>query len=326
MDNTDLIQRFYFAGQPFRGAVVKLQNSFVEALNGHNYPALLNALLGESLAASLLMGIHLKHNARISIQARGDGVVSLLMAEAMMQQASNTKEPVHTLRAVAKTTVDAELLAAGIEATHPSYLDLLGKSQLAITIEPEDGQRYQGIVAADQDSLMLCLQSYFTHSEQLPTFFQLATTATTAAGILLQRMPSDEDDHFATSAREDHEALTEGASSALSTSDLLWEELIALASTLSDQELVELPIEQMLHRLFHEHSLELSPPDPISFKCSCSQQRTIDVLMKISRQEIDQILQQDGEIVMDCEFCSARYRFGAVDIAQWELNDKTIRH
>ncbi|MEZ7984542.1 MAG: Hsp33 family molecular chaperone HslO [Pseudomonadales bacterium] len=310
MSDTDLIQRFYFSGQPFRGAIVKLQNSFVEALNGHNYPATINALLGESLTASALMGIHLKHNARLSLQARGDGPVKLLMAEAVIQQAEDTEEPnaQHTVRAVARLSEEIPLT---IESEKKGFQNLLGRGQLAITIEPEEGERYQGIVGADQATLSLCLEAYFNQSEQLPTLFQLATSETGAAGILLQRMPHD-DNH-----QMDENNLS---------SNNIWDELIALTSTLTDKELLETPVEKLLFNLFHEHSVKLSPPDAIHFECSCSYQRTGTALMQINPLEIASILEADKEIVMDCEFCSARYRFNKSDIDSLSQQSKQTRH
>ena len=313
MSNTDLIQRFYFSGQPFRGAIVKLQNSFVDALNGHNYPAAINALLGESLTASALMGIHLKHNARLSLQARGDGPVRLLMAEAVIQQAVETGDTEetkaqHTVRAVARLS---EGIHPSEESLQEGFQGLIGRGQLAITIEPEEGERYQGIVGADQATLSLCLEAYFNQSEQLPTLFQIATSETAAAGILLQRMPHDDNPQM------------DGNN--LSSNDI-WDELMALTSTLTQKELLEVPVEKLLFNLFHEHSVKLSPPDAINFECSCSYQRTGAALMKINPLEIASILEADKEIVMDCEFCSSRYRFNKGDIDTLNQQSLQTRH
>ncbi len=317
MPNTDLIQRFYFAGQPFRGAIVKLQNSFIEALNGHNYPPAINALLGESITASVLMGIHLKHNARLSLQARGDGAVKLLMAEAIINQAANelAAPTAHKIRAVARLSEETPLVC---DSDTQGFQQLLGPGQLAITIEPEEGERYQGIVAADQDTLTLCLQAYFNQSEQLPTLFQLATSDTGAAGILLQRMPHEDQ-----RASNDNNFIGDNATE---NSNDVWDELMALASTLTDKELLEEPVEKLLFNLFHEHQVKLSPPDTVDFECSCSYQRTGAALMQINPLEIDSILQADKEIVMDCEFCSARYRFSKNDIEQLGIDLTQTRH
>lgn len=287
--HSDVIQRFYFSGQPVRGAIVKLQNSYIESLNGHDYPPIVNALLGECLASTLLMGVHLKHQARLSLQARGDGVIHLLMGEAQLKINPGELNQ-HSIRAVArlKDQDDASATASSL-----SLGELIGQGHLAITIEPEEGERYQGIVEAKASSLSACLEDYFQQSEQLPTTMQLITSATTAAGLLIQRMPAEEDK----------------MSSSLAKADNLWEELNALAATISHDELLALDNETLLYRLFHEHAVTLSPAEKVCFDCSCSEHRTGQALLKIGVKEVSALLKHDNEVVMDCEFCSARYRF-----------------
>ena len=284
----DVIQRFYFSGQPVRGAIVKLQNSYIESLNGHDYPPIVNALLGECLASTLLMGIHLKHQARLSLQARGNGIIHLLMGEAQLKVNPGELNQ-HSIRAVARLKDPYDASAEALLTLD----ELIGQGHLAITIEPEKGERYQGIVEAKAASLSACLENYFQQSEQLPTTMQLITSPTMAAGFLIQRMPAEEDKNSASVAQADN----------------LWEELNTLAATVSHNELLALDSETLLYRLFHEHAVTLSPAEKVCFDCSCSEQRTAQALLKIGVKEVSALLKLDNEVVMDCEFCSARYRF-----------------
>ena len=286
--HSDVIQRFYFSGQPVRGAIVKLQNSYIESLNGHDYPPIINALLGECLASTLLMGVHLKHQARLSLQARGNGVIHLLMSEAQLKINPGELNQ-HSIRAVARLKDSYD---ASAEASLTLY-ELIGQGHLAITIEPEEGERYQGIVEAKAGSLSACLENYFQQSEQLPTTMQLITSPTIATGFLIQRMPVEEDK----------------MSISLAQADNLWREINALAATVSHNELLALDSETLLYRLFHEHAVTLSPAEKVCFDCSCSEQRTGQALLKIGVKEVSALLELDNEVVMDCEFCSARYRF-----------------
>ena len=287
--HSDVIQPFYFSGQPVRGAIVKLQNSYIESLNGHDYPPIVNALLGECLASTLLMGVHLKHQARLSLQARGNGIIHLLMGEAQLKINPSGELNQHSIRAVARLK---EPYDASAEASL-TLDELIGQGHLAITIEPEEGDRYQGIVEAKAASLSACLENYFQQSEQLPTTMQLITSPTMAAGLLIQRMPAAEDKNSASVAQADN----------------LWEELNTLAATVSQNELLALDSETLLYRLFHEHAVTLSPAEKVCFDCSCSEQRTAQALLKIGVKEVSALLKLDNEVVMDCEFCSARYRF-----------------
>ena len=286
--HSDVIQRFYFSGQPVRGAIVKLQNSYIESLNGHDYPPIVNALLGECLASTLLMGVHLKHQARLSLQARGNGIIHLLMGEAQLKVNPGELNQ-HSIRAVARLKDPYD---ASAEASL-TLDELIGQGHLAITIEPEEGERYQGIVEAKAASLSACLENYFQQSEQLPTTMQLITSPTMAAGLLIQKMPAEEDKNSVSIAQADN----------------LWEELNTLAATVSHNELLALDSETLLYRLFHEHAVTLSPAEKVYFDCSCSEQRTGQALLKIGVKEVSALLKLDNEVVMDCEFCSARYRF-----------------
>lgn len=282
--NTDFIQRFYFKGQPFRGAIVNLQNSFIESLNNHNYPISINSLLGQGLAATLLMGIHLKQDTKISLQARGNELLKLLISEAnIFLNYDNTST--HTIRAVARLNEKSE--HSGFD-NKKSLRELMLNGQLAITIEPKNKKRYQGIVSIEFDSLADCLMSYFNQSEQLETYIHLTNTETRVAGFLIQQMPNEE------TFENNHD---------------VWETLQILARTISNEELIDLQSKELLHRLFHEFDLQLNSADKVKFSCGCSQKRTVDTLKQIDPKEILSILDEDKEIIMDCDFCSSRYRF-----------------
>jgi len=309
----DCVQPFYFEHIAARGALVSLQNSFVEALNGHQYPASINALLGECLLATSLMSTHLKFSARLSIHARslsrpGDtpAPVSMLTAETHMQRhAADNTSPQQTLSIRGLARLQDSAIAASTSDQAVSLAALLGRAQLAVTIEPDRGERYQGIVNAQASSLTHSLEDYFHQSEQLDTKFYLFTSETQCAGIIMQEMPNhggkSERSPIGFDAEEDK---------------LLWEELVTLASSIRAEELFTLSPADCLHRLFHQHQYALAAPIPVSFKCSCSRERTTAALQSIHYDELKQLLEEQGEITMDCEFCSTRYRYNHSDIAR----------
>lgn len=313
MNKSDFIQRFYFKGHPVRGAIVKLSNSFVEALNGRAYPLEVQTLLGECTAATVLMGVNLKQVSSISLQASGQGPLSLLMSETTLHVENDADDKLsYRIRSMARNS--------SLEHAKPSsgwsLTSLLGKAHLAITIEPKRDalskrklERYQGIVPLERSSLQHCLKDYFLQSEQLPTLFQLAATEDGAAGLLLQRMPDEQNQEF---DGHDHRAI-----------DDLWQELDVLTSTLSHQELLTLPCETILHRLFNEYDLILTDNNEVNFHCSCSQQRTAQALITVDPLELEDILQEQGEVVMDCEFCSTRFRFTRADINHLQSQGST---
>jgi len=285
---SDTILRFIFDATDIRGEWVQLQQSYSDALANHHYPPAVRGLMGEFLAAVGLLGATLKFDGSVILQARSQGQIPLIMAEATSKQ---------QLRAV---------VHGAEQATSDSFQDLLGAGTLTIIIDPVGGQRYQGIVPLDGDCLAGCLESYFRQSEQLPTRIWLAADGRRAGGLFLQELPS----------RVEPEVRAQQ-----------WQHLSALASTVRTEELLEVPGETLLHRLFHQEQLRLLQSDAVVFRCSCSRSRTENMLVSLGRGELEQILAEQGSIKVNCEFCNQLYQFDAADIAAlFEGGNAALKH
>jgi molecular chaperone Hsp33 len=168
-----------------------------------------------------------------------------------------------------------------------------GDGRLTITIDlGAGGERYQGVVALEGSSLADAIDVYLERSEQLPTRMWLAADGRCAAGMLLQKLPGMEND------------------------DDAWGRVQALGGTLSAAELLTLPAEAIVHRLFHEEDVRLLGAEPVSFHCSCSRERVAGMLHNLGQDEVMDILHSEGAIEVTCEFCNQGYRFDAVDATQ----------
>ena len=278
MSNSDQIQRFLFEGTDLRGVLVGLESSYAEVLSRHSYPVKVASLLGEMLAAIGLLSSTLKFEGRLSLLARGQGSVSMLMAECNHQR---------DLRAIARWQDDI--------ADDADMRTLLGDGQLAITIEPERGNRYQGIVPLEKPHLSQCLEDYFMQSEQLATRIILAADNERAAGMLLQALPSEKSNE----EREED-----------------WNRITHLGTTLSSQELLTLDNDDILHRLYHEEEVRLFEADELRFACDCSRERSLNALKTLQPDELQEMLSTDDEITIDCQFCNNQYRFDRTSIAE----------
>ena len=146
-------QRFLFPDSDIRGELVQVESSVRRILEGHNYPLAVQGLIGEAVAAVALLASTLKFKGRLALQAQGKGPVSLLLAEC-----SHDGE----LRALARHS-------DGQDWSHGDIQTLIGEGTMVITITPDQGRQYQGIVPLSGDTLAECLQGYFQQSEQLPT-------------------------------------------------------------------------------------------------------------------------------------------------------------
>jgi molecular chaperone Hsp33 len=201
--------------------------------------------------------------------------------------------PIRTLVAQATSARTLRGLARW-EGAVPSGADLaacFGKGRLVLTIEREGAEPYQGIVPLTGSGIAQAIGHYFEASEQIPTRLWLAADAGRAAGLLLQRLPED----------------GEGDD---------WGRLCLLAGTVKPAELLGLPAEEVLHRLFHEETVRLFDSEPLAFRCGCSRTRIEDMLRTIGESEVQSIVTEQGNLEVTCEFCNRTYRLDAVDAGQ----------
>lgn len=284
----DITQRFIFDNADVRGELASLDSSYREILAKHAYPQPVQALLGEMLAAAVLLSTTIKFDGLLILQARSSGPLSTLMVECSSEQA---------VRGIARYADDLQ---------GETLSELMPDGVLAITIDPTNGQRYQGIVPLEGGSLAAALDSYFANSEQLPTRFRLRADGRVARGFLLQALPADRQ----RDVQEREET---------------WQRLNILADTLSAEELISLDNQTLLHRLYHEEEVRLFDARPARFECSCSAERSGNALVSLGREDVLQLLQeQGGEITVDCQFCNSRYRYD--EAAVQALFDAAAEH
>lgn len=281
MINSDLLQRFIFEQCDMRGELVTLENSYQQVLEHNQQPEYVQNLLGEFLAAVALLSSTLKFDGIITLQAKGSGPITLLMAECTHHNA---------LRAIVRVAPGATL------GEEPMTLpELIGQGVLTITLEPARGERYQGIVPLDSSTLSECLEHYFYQSEQLKTRIWLAADSVTAGGLLLQALPLQ--------VAESQEQ-----------NDDQWQTATTLAATVKHEELLGVEHSELLYRLFHELSVRLFEPTSLHFSCSCSKSRSGEALKSLGQEDVEQLLVERGEIAIDCQFCNKVYTFDTADV------------
>jgi|SRR5690554_1281669 len=282
MSSTDLLHRFMFADSDIRGQIVTLTDSFTPIVANNTYSPAVTRLLGEFVAAAALLSSTLKFDGAISLQARGEGPLSLIMAECSFHS---------EVRAIVRLREEIPLPEAEAD-----FRDLIGPGVLAITLDPRHGERYQGVVPLEADSLAGCLEHYFQQSEQLTTRLWLTANAEGASGLLLQALPQQ-----VASPEENAEH---------------WQTLEALTDTLTPEELLGVPHETLLYRLYHEQPLRLFSPTSLHFQCRCSQERSANALRSLGRDEVESLLAERGTIDIDCQFCNQHYQFDTAAVRE----------
>ncbi len=277
--SSDQIRAFTFDDAPIRGRVVRLADAWQKIRTRRTYETAAELLLGEMVAIVAMLAQGIKLDGSVILQIRGNGAVKTAMAECVDRT---------TLRGILRLD-DAE------HATERAAVDAAG--QLAITLKPHRGEMYQGIVPLERDSVSRAVEMYFATSEQLPTRLWAAASRHVAVGLMLQRMPDPQRAH----------------PPQLEQIEDSWRRVQMLADTVTKHELLRVPADRLLVRLFHEEAVRLQPPLDLKFGCSCSRERTTNTLRMLGRTEVDDILAQEGRIEVTCEFCGANYRYDPID-------------
>ncbi|WP_105902665.1 Hsp33 family molecular chaperone HslO [Vibrio gangliei] len=273
----NLLHRYLFEDLSVRGELVQLDTAYQQILANKDYPQPIQTILGELLVATSLLTATLKFEGSITLQLQGDGPVSLVVINGDHDQ---------KLRGVAryKGQIDPEA----------SLHDLIGKGHLVITISPNKGERYQGVVGLEGDSLAEILEGYFERSEQLKTRLWIRTGEhqgqAHAAGMMLQIMPDG------TGSADDFDHLEK------------------LTETIKNEELFSLEANEVLYRLYNQEKVQLFTPHPVEFFCGCSRERSAGAIATVAKEELDDILATDGEVALHCDYCGTTYSFDAAQV------------
>ncbi len=282
MADNDLLHRFIIDKTRVRGEMVHLSATWQAVLERYEYPENVKSILGEAFAACALLSATIKYEGSLILQIRGDGPLHLLVVQATSDG---------TLRGLARW--NNEVPAENLQT-------IFGNGQMVMTIEPPEGEPYQGIIALQGEHIKDAIENYFKQSEQLNTRLWLASNDSLCVGFLLQELPASEEEKNAQLFEEHND----------------WEHAEQLAATLSKEELLSLSTETILHRLFHEDDVRLFEAEPMSFRCSCSNERISQMIISLGKQEAQSIIKEQGSIQVDCEFCNAHYSFDSIDVEQ----------
>ena len=278
---SDLRQRFFIEDSPVRGEVVHLQETLQTILAQRNYAPAVQILIGEMLSATALLASTLKIKGRISLQIQASGTFKWAMAEC---------NHLGEVRALADYEEDPRFQVAEDSST---VLKSLTNPVLFINIEPEFGERYQGIVPLDRDTLAGCLMQYYDLSAQIPTHIVLASDLKRSGGLLIQLLPRN--------SEEEQRRVDED----------LWPRLTMLTETLKAEELISLDANEILYRLYNEEQVRLPEVEHLKFGCTCSKERCAIALQQIGAEAVRETLEFQNPIEMNCQFCNSHYTFTA---------------
>jgi molecular chaperone Hsp33 len=264
-----------------RGRLVRLGPVLEEILSAHGYPPAIEALLAEGLVLTALLGAMLKDvGGQLTMQVQTEGgAVSLLVCDYRGGQVRGYIQ--HDPEQLAELPLEPTLFA------------LFGKAYLAITFDQAvSGERYQGIVPLDGNSLSEAVESYFSQSEQIPSLVRVGISGRIAGGLLLQHLAEGEDGRERIHTRLDHPE---------------WEHVKARGISVGTSELTDtqLPLDDLVWRLFHDEvEVRVLGDAPLSKGCRCDLAHISGVIGRFPEEERQSMADSDGIVAVNCEFCA----------------------
>lgn len=299
---------FQVEGVDVKGQIVRLSDTVDEILSRHGYPEPVTLATGELLTIAVMLGTSLKFEGKLSLQIRGEGAISTLVAD-FFTPGSIRAYAQYDEAAIAALVANPD--SRGSDG-YWSTSDLFGSGHMAVVIDQgPDTERYQGFVPLEGARISQLAETYFRQSEQVATSFKVGMAQMMipqvdgevvrrwrSGGIMLQHLPKP----------------GEGKREANDPAEN-WSHVNILLDTTTDHEMLDprLPSEDLLYRLYHEDGIRVFERHDIMAGCQCSEIRVRTVLKGFSPDEFDDML-EDGQVKVTCEFCNAGYAFLPSDI------------
>ena len=272
---------FQLGNNKVRGNIVRLQTVVYDIIKRHGYPANVESIFADTLTITACLGCRMKHDGVFTIQAKGTGDVNTLFSDITSDG---------FLRGYVGLSSDFTSIQSNLNS-------LMGSGHISFTLDQgKYTKRYQGIVSLEEPSMSKSAELYFNNSEQLETkfltfnYYDLEKSNRkklfSAGLIMLQRMPDK--NSFDEEINEE-----------------FWGNSLNFLSTLGKEEFLSTNItsEEILYRLFNE--LEITVYDKIIIRdqCRCSEEKIKLAIKNLSKKELEDIADQNGNVKVVCEFC-----------------------
>lgn len=263
--------------------------------NIHMTTPLATAGLGRVLTAAGLMGVMLKNEKeKLTIQFKGDGPAKQILATAYGDGSVKGY--------IANPDVDLPLTAQG-------KLDVggsLGIGDLTVIKDLGLKEPYIGTIALVSGEIADDLTAYFFISEQQNSSVALGVkierdyTVGAAGGMIIQMLPGAEEGSI--------DAL-EAMLADMPPMTTLIEETVKASAGKSETGVVTALMERIFKDMPEEYQVEALDEREIKWNCDCSMDRMERALMSIGHTDLKEILEEDGQAELQCQFCLKKYNF-----------------
>lgn len=266
----------------FRLFMVRSTKTVEEARKHHNTTPTASAALGRVLTAGLMMGYMMKNEEdRLTITIDGGGPIGKILV--VSDNSGNVKGYVDNPNVDLKLKENGKLDVGGAVGT---------KGKLTVMTDIGMKEPYVGSTDLVTGEIGEDIAYYYYLSEQQNTAVALGVLVDTdysiksSGGFIVQTLPFVEEN--------DIEKLETTLKSIKSVSDYF------------DNDKDE---EEIAKDIFSDFELEITDKIPVAFNCDCSEERMERALISLGKDELGQIIKEDGKIETVCHFCNKKYMF-----------------
>lgn len=261
----------------------------------HDTTALASAGLGRVLTGAGLMGLLLKNDSdKLTVLFKGDGPAKQILATA------TAKGDVKGY--IANPDVDLPLNDKG-------KLDVggsLGIGELTVIKDLGLREPYIGTIALVDGEIADDLTAYYFISEQQNTAISLGVkvdvdcTIKAAGGMIIQMLPNYEETAV--------DALEEMLDK-LPPITTLVEEAEEANKGKSEEGVLQYMLDKIFDEMPDEYRVDTLGFKSMRWYCDCSEERLEKILMTIGTKDLTDIIEEDGQAELVCQFCCKRYHF-----------------
>ncbi|MCS0824870.1 Hsp33 family molecular chaperone HslO [Cytobacillus firmus] len=257
-----------------------------EARRRHDLLAVTSVVLGRSMTAGVILGAMLKGEEKLTIKMNGGGPIGTILVDA------NSKGEVrgyvsnpHAFTGLNQRGLLDIKSAVGTNGT------------LSVTKDIGLNHPFIGQVPIVSGEIGEEFASYLLHSEQVPSsvgagvLLNTDSTIQAAGGFIIQLMPNAEEETIR-----------------------FIEERIQTIPSISSMIGNGVTPEQILQHLLGKENVSILETMPVKFRCECSRDRISNGILSLGREEIQDMIETDGQAEAQCHFCNESYYFSKEDL------------
>ena len=284
---TDTLIKALAYNNEIRVYVINATDMVEEARKMHDSWSVATAAMGRTIIATTLLGATLKNEQdKLTVRVQGDGPIGHIIADSNMY--GETKAYVDNPHVTLDLNDKGKLDVKGAVGTNG-----------LLTVSKDQGLKtpFSGQVPLISGELAEDFTYYMAVSEQTPSAFGLSVlvnpdeSVQTAGGFMIQVLPDASDE-------------------TIDELEKTIQQIPQMSASLDKND----DLEAILIQLVGEDNYKILEEMPVTFKCDCSKERFSSAIISLGKEEIQQMIDEDGGAEAVCHFCRTKYHYNIKEL------------